>query len=75
MKVDGRHFRSIWLEDDGRTVGAIDQRRLPHEFVVARIASARTATRRIKPSRAAAGKSRANSSDSVFPMSGGVHGS
>ena len=40
MKVDGRHFRSIWLEPDGWSVGAIDQRRLPHEFVVARIATA-----------------------------------
>ena len=39
MKVDGRHFRSIWLEPDGWSVGAIDQRRLPHEFVVARIES------------------------------------
>src|ERR1700755_1589242 len=37
MKVDGRHFRSIWLEADGWSVGAIDQRRLPHEFVVARL--------------------------------------
>src|ERR1700688_2665636 len=35
MKVDGRQFRSIWLESDGWSVGAIDQRRLPHEFVVA----------------------------------------
>jgi len=48
MKVDGRHFRSIWLEGDGRTVGAIDQRRLPHEFVVARIASAEDATEAIR---------------------------
>ena len=38
MKVDGRHFRSIWLEPDGWSVAAIDQRRLPHEFIVARIA-------------------------------------
>jgi methylthioribose-1-phosphate isomerase len=37
MKVDGRHFRSIWLEPDGWSVGAVDQRRLPHEFVLARI--------------------------------------
>src|ERR1700761_9438234 len=37
MKVDGKHFRSIWLEPDGWSVGAIDQRRLPHEFVVARL--------------------------------------
>jgi hypothetical protein len=48
MKVDGRHFRSIWLEDDGWTVGAIDQRRLPHEFVVARISQ--TPRTRPKPS-------------------------
>jgi methylthioribose-1-phosphate isomerase len=37
MKVDGRHFRSIWLEPDGWSVAAIDQRRLPHEFIVARM--------------------------------------
>ena len=37
MKVEGRHFRTIWVEPDGWTVGAIDQRRLPHEFVVARM--------------------------------------
>ncbi|MBR1203931.1 MULTISPECIES: S-methyl-5-thioribose-1-phosphate isomerase [unclassified Bradyrhizobium] len=40
MKVDGRHFRSIWLEPDGWSVGAIDQRRLPHEFIVAKIKTA-----------------------------------
>jgi methylthioribose-1-phosphate isomerase len=40
MKVDGRHFRSIWLEPDGVTVGAIDQRRLPHEFIVSRLTNA-----------------------------------
>jgi methylthioribose-1-phosphate isomerase len=39
MKVDGKHFRSIWLEPDGWSVGAVDQTKLPHEFVVARIAS------------------------------------
>src|SRR6202165_3897980 len=37
MKVDGRHIRSIWLEPDGWSVGAIDQRRRPHDFVVARM--------------------------------------
>jgi methylthioribose-1-phosphate isomerase len=37
MKVDGKHFRSIWLEPDGWSVSAIDQRRLPHDFVVARL--------------------------------------
>jgi methylthioribose-1-phosphate isomerase len=31
MKVEGKHIRSIWLEPDGWTVSAIDQRRLPHD--------------------------------------------
>jgi methylthioribose-1-phosphate isomerase len=39
MKVDGRHFRSIWLEPDGWSVGAVDQTKLPHEFVVSRLTS------------------------------------
>lgn len=39
MNVDGRHFRSIWRERDGWSVGAIDQRRLPHEFILARLTS------------------------------------
>jgi methylthioribose-1-phosphate isomerase len=48
MKVDGRHFRSIWLEPDGWSVGAIDQRRLPHEFVIARITNAADAAEAIR---------------------------
>src|SRR5450755_3988000 len=39
MKVDGQHLRSIWLEPNGWSVGAIDQRRLPHDFVVAQLAT------------------------------------
>ncbi|MDE2604034.1 MAG: S-methyl-5-thioribose-1-phosphate isomerase [Bradyrhizobium sp.] len=48
MKVDGQHFRSIWLEPDGWSVGAIDQRRLPHEFSLARIASVEAAADAIR---------------------------
>ncbi len=33
MKIDGTLYHSIWPEDDGRTVGIIDQTRLPHSFV------------------------------------------
>jgi methylthioribose-1-phosphate isomerase len=39
MKVGDQHFRSIWVEPDGWTIGAIDQRRLPFEFVIARMTS------------------------------------
>ncbi len=35
MKVDGRPYRTIWLNDDGSSVDVIDQRWLPHEFKVA----------------------------------------
>ena len=35
MQVDGRHYRTIWLDpDDQRVVRIIDQQRLPHEFVI-----------------------------------------
>jgi methylthioribose-1-phosphate isomerase len=34
MNVDGRPYRTIWLNDDGASVGVIDQTRLPHRFEV-----------------------------------------
>jgi methylthioribose-1-phosphate isomerase len=34
MKVGDRHFRTIWLNEDGRSVDIIDQRWLPHQFRV-----------------------------------------
>jgi methylthioribose-1-phosphate isomerase len=34
MKTDERKLRTIWLEPDEKTVKIIDQRRLPHEFVL-----------------------------------------
>src|SRR6266581_6814026 len=48
MKVDGKHFRSIWLEPDGWSVGAIDQRKLPHDFVVVRLTNAAEAGEAIR---------------------------
>ena len=39
MRVEGRHYRSISLEDDGRTVAVIDQLRLPFEFRMRRLES------------------------------------
>ena len=43
MRVEGKHIRSIWLEPDGWSVGAIDQRKLPHDFVVARLTTCNAA--------------------------------
>nr|PZN58600.1 MAG: S-methyl-5-thioribose-1-phosphate isomerase [Chloroflexota bacterium] len=35
MKVGGKHYRTIWLKaDDPSVVQIIDQRKLPHEFVI-----------------------------------------
>jgi methylthioribose-1-phosphate isomerase len=48
MKVDGKHFNSIWLETDGWSVGAIDQRVLPHDFVVARLTTCEAAADAIR---------------------------
>ncbi len=48
MKVHGRAYRTIWLNDDGAGVDVIDQRWLPHAFRVAtlrNVADAATAIR------------------------------
>jgi methylthioribose-1-phosphate isomerase len=37
MKVDGKPWRTIWLEPDGWSVGVIDQTRLPHRFETKRL--------------------------------------
>jgi methylthioribose-1-phosphate isomerase len=48
MKVQGRHIRSIWLDEDGWSVNAIDQRRLPHRFVVERLTNCDSAADAIR---------------------------
>ena len=47
MKVRGRHYRSIWLADDGWAVEIIDQTRLPHDFSVVRLETVADAARAI----------------------------
>src|ERR1041385_6520517 len=37
MLVSGRAMRTIWLEDDGASVGIIDQTRLPHALVTLKL--------------------------------------
>jgi len=48
MKVAGRHYRSIWLNEDGRSVDIIDQTRLPHEFEIVTLRSLEDAARAIE---------------------------
>src|SRR6478609_6515256 len=47
MKVDGKNMRSIWLEADGWSVGAIDQSLLPHRFATIRLTTLDAAARAI----------------------------
>ena len=47
MKVDGKNMRSIWLEADGWSVGAIDQSLLPHRFATIRLMTLDDAARAI----------------------------
>jgi methylthioribose-1-phosphate isomerase len=48
MNVGGKPMRTIWLAADGRTVEIIDQTRLPHELVIARLTSLDDAARAIR---------------------------
>ena len=32
MKIDGKDFRTIWVDDDGWTISIIDQTKLPHSL-------------------------------------------
>jgi methylthioribose-1-phosphate isomerase len=47
MRIDGRDFRTIWLDEGGRDVWVIDQRRLPHRFETVRISGAEAMARAI----------------------------
>ncbi|MAE69623.1 MAG: S-methyl-5-thioribose-1-phosphate isomerase [Gemmatimonadetes bacterium] len=48
MKVSGRHYRTIWLqENDPRVVRIIDQRDLPHRFVIEDLSTVDEAARAI----------------------------
>ena len=48
MRIDGVGRRTIWLNDDGWSVGVIDQRRLPHLFETLTLRDLNDAARAIK---------------------------
>ena len=48
MKPNDKPLRPIWLEDGGRTVGVIDQRRLPHEHATRHLATVDDAVEAIR---------------------------
>jgi len=48
MKIDGKNWRTIWVEPDGQSVGIIDQTQLPHRFVTLKLTSLADAAHAIK---------------------------
>ncbi len=48
MKIKGKEWRTIWLQDDGCSIGVIDQRKLPHDFSTFIISSFEEASQAIK---------------------------
>lgn len=49
MNVNGRHYRTIWLkEEDQKTVQIIDQRYLPHKFIIEDLTTVDEVARAIK---------------------------
>src|SRR5687767_2972872 len=39
MKINGRHYRTIWPSESGKSVDVIDQTKLPHQFATKKISS------------------------------------
>ena len=48
MKIDGKHYRTIWLASDGWSVEVIDQTKLPHKFEITSLETVEDAARAIK---------------------------
>jgi len=48
MKVGDRHYHTIWLNADGRSVDIIDQRWLPHDFRVVTLRTVEDVARAIR---------------------------
>lgn len=47
MKIDGKHYRTIWVNADGWSVEVIDQTRLPHALATLTLRSVEDAARAI----------------------------
>jgi methylthioribose-1-phosphate isomerase len=47
MKINGKHYRTIWLGSDGKSVEIIDQTKLPHKFETATLRTLDDAARAI----------------------------
>ena len=48
MKVEGKHYRTIWLKENSKAISIIDQRFLPHQFVIEDLYSVKDVVQAIK---------------------------
>jgi methylthioribose-1-phosphate isomerase len=48
MKINGRHYRTIWASEGGRSFDVIDQTKLPHQFATKKISSPAEAANAIR---------------------------
>jgi methylthioribose-1-phosphate isomerase len=48
MRINGKHQRTIWVAEDGRSVQILDQTRLPHELEVVALETLEDAARAIE---------------------------
>jgi methylthioribose-1-phosphate isomerase len=48
MRINGKHHRTIWVGEDGRTISIFDQTRLPHELEVVALKDLEAAARAIE---------------------------
>ena len=48
MRVNGQHFRTIWLQENSSIIKIIDQRFLPHQFIIKDLHSVEEVVQAIK---------------------------
>ena len=48
MKIEGKEYRTIWLDDNNDSVKIIDQTKLPHQFVIKDLKTVKDAINAIK---------------------------
>ena len=39
MKIDGKHYKTIWFDNNEKSVKIIDQTKLPHQFIIKTISN------------------------------------
>jgi methylthioribose-1-phosphate isomerase len=48
MKIEGKEYRTIWFDDKSQTIKIIDQTKLPHQFIIKDLKTAKDAINAIK---------------------------